>query len=56
MGSITEEKNIDHDNELFFDKIAEENDRNTKLGRRRLIEDMNEKKMLEAELSDFEYS
>ena len=35
---------------------AKKDDKTTKLGRRRLIEDLNEQKMLEAELSDFDFA
>ncbi|MCC5791430.1 MAG: hypothetical protein JJT82_02300 [Legionellaceae bacterium] len=38
----------------LLDTLTDENDRSTKLGRRRLIEDLNEQRMLEAELSDYE--
>lgn len=53
---LKNKKNKAKSAEQCLEAAAEKNERSTKLGRRRLIEDLNEQKMLEAELSDFEFA
>jgi len=40
----------------MLETLSKDNDRGTKLGRRRLIEELKEQQMLEAELGEYEFA